>query len=284
MNHQMVKVKQQIRWGEAFSLGCCEMNNHYSVQDASGGELFRVLEDSECMNRCCCAPGHTYDLKVVPAGAREPMANSPILVHRDGCCADGMCHKCLGCFTCGESCQNVSEVFAGQDGGFMIEEKLMNGCTAETVISKVMTGGQDNLAIAVIHGPTFFGGCIECCIDSDWMVTTCDKQGNVTGTPGDIGRIRKKKPEGLCGMFRECCTDIDNYEIEFAQHAFNGDPNFRGAVLAGLFHTDYQFFEYDQPMCGMNSDNSAILITICNFYCYGCICPVQCCIPTKDGG
>jgi len=282
LNHQTIKVRQQANWGEVLSLGCCEFNNRYSIKDMNDNELFRVMEDSDCMNRCCCAPGHTYELKLVESGQMAALENIPVFMHRDGCCADGVCYKCLGCFTCGESCQDASEVLNDKGTGFSIEEKIMNGCSAEMVIFKHDSGNK--VPIGVVHGPTFFGGCIECCLDSDWLVSRCDKDGNVSGTPGAIGRIRKKKPEGCYDMICEFCTDFDRYEIEFGNDPYNADPNFRGVMLGALFHTDFQFFEYDNPMCGMNSDNSAILITICNFYCYGCVCPIQCCIPTKSDG
>merc|ERR1719499_51893 len=83
-------------------------------------------------------------------------------------------------------------------------------------------------------------------------------------------------------MLRECCTDVDNFQIDFVDRCpWNKDPNFRGLLLSTLFYLDYMFFEYDQPMVTTNSDNSAIIITLCNFYWSGCICPVCICIPLK---
>lgn len=281
-----ISVRQQIRWGEVFSLGCCEMNNHYSVFNEQEEELFRVLEDSACLTRCFCSPLHTYNLKVVDEGAREPLPDSPMLIHRLGCECIG-CPKCLCCFACTESCNNVVDVFTSDvqsgSGAFTIEEKVCNGCSAELVIYYSGGGGKEPLAI--IHGPTFFGGCAELCSDADFYITTCDKQLNITGTPGDVARLRKLKPSDCISMLKEICTDIDRYEIDVNTNcAWTQDPNFLGMVLGSLFTLDFMFFESDHPYLDCNSDGSCLLITICNFYCYGCICPVQICIPMKADG
>lgn len=284
-----IRVKQQIRWGEALTLGCCEQNNHYSVLEVNGPpgeetftELFRVLEDSDCATRCFCSPLHTYSMKVVSAGQTEPMPDDPLLTHRVGCECIG-CPKCLCCFSCNENCNNVTEVFTAdpaQQGGFTIEKKVCNGCTVELVI--FWNRGQERMPLAIIHGPTFFGGCAELCTDCDFFVTTCDKNCNITGSPGDVAKLRKLRPRGLCACLTECCTDVDNYEIDFNTNcSWNKDPNFLGMILGSLFTLDFMFFESDHPYLDVNSDGSCLLITICNFYCYGCICPVQLCIPLK---
>jgi len=286
---QKIKVHQQIRWGEAFTLGCCDQNNHYKVMDANDQELFRVLEDAECMTRLCCNPLHTTNLKVVNPGEREPMENSPMLMHRLGCECIG-CPKCLCCFACNDSCNNVVDVYsvdptAANNGGFTLEEKICNGCSAEVVMYWTNKDTNEKMAMAVIHGPTFFGGCAELCTDADFYITTSDKDGNIVGEPGDIARLRKLKPDSCMSMCTECCTDVDRYEIDVNTNCkWNTDPNFLGTVLSSLFTLDFMFFEADHPYLDCNSDGSCLLITICNFYCYGCVCPVQICIPLKGNG
>jgi len=279
-----LKVYQQIRWGEALTLGCCEFNNHYKIMDEEENELFRVLEDSECMTRCFCSPLHTYKLRMVDAGAVEPQPNDFLLSQRTGCECIG-CPKCLCCFVCNENCQEVVDVYTNdenQGGRFTLEEKICNGCSAELVIFYHFNNQKTPLA--VIHGPTFFGGCAELCTDADFFITTCDKDCNITGRQGDVASLRKLKPDSCCSMLMEICTDIDRYEIDVnTECSWTKDPNFLGMVLSSLFALDYKFFESDHPYCDTNSDGSCLLITICNFYCYGCICPVQLCIPLKGG-
>jgi len=282
---QKIKVHQKLRWGEAFTLGCCEQNNHYSVMNENEEELFRVLEDSECMTRLCCSPLHTTNMKIVNAGEREPMADSPMLMFRPGCECIG-CPKCLCCFACNDSCNNEVSVFSTEptlEGGkFKLEEKVCNGCSAEIVIYH--SNGDQKTPLAIIHGPTFFGGCAELCSDADFYITTCDKECNITGSPGDVARLRKLKPSDCMSMCLECCTDVDRYEVDINTNCnWNSDPNFLGMVLSSLFTLDFMFFEADHPYVDCNSDGSCLYITICNFYCYGCICPVQICIPTKGG-
>merc|ERR1719464_358659 len=117
-----------------------------------------------------------------------------------------------------------------------------------------------------------------------FFITTCDKDGNITGSQGDIARLRKMKPKDCITMCTEICTDVDRYEIDVNQNSpWNKDPNFLGMILASLFQLDFMFFEADHPYVDCNADGSCLYITICNFYCYGCICPVQICIPTKGG-
>merc|ERR1719480_617170 len=136
------------------------MNNHYKVMDEHETELFRVLEDSDCMTRCFCAPLHTYKLRVVNAGQTEPMPESRLLASRTGCECIG-CPKCLCCFACNENCQETIDVYQSENGVesmFSLEEKVCNGCSAELVIFFNGKGGGSKHPLAIIHGPTFFGG------------------------------------------------------------------------------------------------------------------------------
>jgi len=274
MGKNRIKVKQQMRWGEVLTCGACDLNNYYTVLDENDSELFRMMEDSDCCNRCFCGPFHTYQMRVVPPGAKEPLETDQLLSFREGCCSKWLC-----CFTCGESCQNVAGIYATGpgNGSYSIEEKICNGCHVELVL--YYTGNGQKQALAIIHGPTFFGGLAELCNDADFYVTTCDEKAiAIRGAPGDVAKIRKKKPEGCCGCIKEACTDVDNYEIDVNTNcSWNNDPHFLGVLLGALFQLDFMFFDKDRPYITCDQDN--IYITICNYYCYGCICPCYIPIP-----
>lgn len=281
-----LKVQQRIRWLEAVSQGMCEQSNKYQVYNADTDEhLFNVQEGSECCNRCCCAPHHSFDLNIIPPnmGWGEENFQKPVLMTRDGCCSDGMCSKCLGCWSCNETCQNVATVWpdAGQDKQkFRMEEKLCNGCKPEIVIYAVdgIGPGQD-LPMALLSAPCCFGGCYELCSDFYFEASTIDSNLQIKGEIGDIAKIKKVRPHGCGEMVMQCCTDIDNFELEFQDNfAYNNDPNFKACLLSALFYLDYMFFEMDNGMCSCS--DGKLYITLFNCYCSGCICP---CVITLSG-
>lgn len=284
-------IEQKIRWIEAITDGCCEQNNKYVVYNEEGGQvLFGVMEDSDCCNRCFCAPDHTFDLHMIGAengqiNWKEASWTGPTLLHREGCCS-----KCLSCFSCNESCQHVGDVFPDAQESiqrFRMEEKLCNGCTPEIVIYAV--GGANDGSdwpMAVLSGPCMFGGCMELCSDFYYDVSTCDDSADLSTKEenmGNIATIRKIKPDGCCALCLECCTDIDRFSVNFQEgFAYNNDPNFKTCVLSSLFYLDFMFFEMDNGICGTNSSGD-LVITFFNCYCSGCICP--CCItcPRSEG-
>lgn len=280
-NANEIKVQQKLQWAEALTQGCCEQSNKYQVFDASTDQLiFCVQEDSECMNRCCCAPHHTFSLNLIAPSqggnqnwGRENFI-SPVLFDREGCCS-----KCLGCWACNESCQNIAHVWKDAGAGkqhFRMEEKACNGCAPEIVIYAVGGGASgEDWPMALLSGPACFGGCYELCSDFYYKVSTIDEKTLQASGDADIATIRKIRPRDCVGMITECCTDVDNFTLSFeSEYAYNRDPNFKACVLSALFYLDYMFFEMDNGVCYC-SDNT-LYITLFNCYCSGCIC--SCCI------
>lgn len=272
-----LKVQQKIRWAEAVTQGCFEQSNKYQVYNAETDEhLFNVQESGDCCNRCCCAPHHTFDLNIIPADKPwgEENFTGPILMSREGCCS-----KCLGCWTCNESCQNTAQVWPNADASkqrFRMEEKMCNGMNPEIIIYAVdgVAPGED-LPMALLSAPCCFGGCYELCSDFHFEASTINSNLQMKGEAGDIAHITKVRPQGCCGMLMECCTDIDNFVLAFKpEFAYNNDPNFKACVLSALFYLDYMFFEMDNGMC--HCQDGTLFITLFNCYCSGCICP--CCI------
>ena len=49
---------------------------------------------------------------------------------------------------------------------------------------------------------------------------------------------------------------------------------------------DYMFFEEDRfPITCEHSDNGTMIYILCCLcYCYGCLCPIKCCISHNQGG
>jgi len=278
-----VKVQQKVRWLEAVSQGCCEMTNKYTVKNADTDEhLFNVQESGNCWNRCFCAPHHTFDLNIIPPGepwGTESFVDGPVLMSREGCCG-----KCLGCFTCSETCQNTATVWPDADNAqtFRMEEKLCNGMSPEIVIYAVGggPGGNSDLPMALLTAPCCFGGCYELCSDFFFSVSSIDPDTLQAVGESDIATIRKIRPRDCMSMCLECCTDIDNFELSFVEsYAYNRDPNFKACILSALFYLDYMFFEMDNGIC--HADDNGLTITLFNCYCSGCICP--CCITLKGG-
>lgn len=288
-------IEQKLRWVEALTQGCCEQANKYKVHtgsEAGGKNIFNVMETSDGFMRCCCAPGHTFKLHVVdvnaPMGSSgdwEVNENLPTLLEREGCCGKWLC-----CWTCNETCQNNAKVYPNTDPQqikFDFEEKLCNGCKPEIVmyVSDCPNFNGERIPIAIIQGPSCFGGCSEACVDSHFNISQIDPN---TMAPlsesqiGDIAKINKRHPEGCGELVTECCTDVDKFNINFqANYIYNRDPNFKLACMSALFYLDYMFFEMDNGM--VECRDNALVITCCNLYCCGCICPCQCTLSGNNG-
>lgn len=287
---RVLKVKQGLSLLEAFTQGCCEKANVYKVYSADDQERLTMVEDSECFNRCCCAPIHTYKMQLLgPAegGMKRPddgwesgLQGRPVLMYREGCCSKFLC-----CFSMTDMCANHAEVLKApgdpqaSQSKYKFEEKLCNGCTPEIVISSV----QDNIPVAMITGPSVFGGCYELCADFDYTISSINPAtGELGGQIGDIAIIKKKKPEGCCALLTEAFTDVDNFEIAYTDSQYNGDPEFKAVGLAALIYLDFMFFEFDNGLCEPSNDGGCTF-TFFNCYCCGTICPCSCTVGGSSG-
>merc|ERR1719433_1184105 len=272
------------------------MRNTYKVFDLETEEEIMLLrEDSACLNRICCAPGHTYDIgmlgigegvDVVPDDGFKAMTDRPVLMHREGCCS-----KLLCCFSCMDMCANHADVLTKgteEEGNrvvhYTFKEKLCNGCSPEIVISEVTEGGDEN-PVAIIQGPTFFGGCGELCCDYDYTISVINP-GDLgpAGEKGDICTIEKKKPEGCCACITEAFTDVDNYELHFNPDSkLSSDAQFKTVAVGAVVYLDFMFFEFDNGICD-RSPNGGLQITLFNCYVFGCICPCTITLNSQEGG
>jgi len=285
------KVKQGFKIWEALSQGCCEQLNVYKVYNAeapvdqANQEVMILKEESSCCNRCFCSPIHTYKVgmfspyenpDIVPEGGFSALTDRPVLIEREGCCS-----KLLCCFSCTDTCANHADVLVrgteeagNRQSKYRFEEKLCNGCTPE--INIIDNAGN---ILAVISGPSIFGGCSELCLDYDYMITSVGNE----QAKGDIAHVKKKKPEGCLQMCTEACTDVDNFELKFnPNNKHSMDADFKAVALAALVYLDFMFFELDNGMCE-GTNNGGIRFTFFNCYCYGCICPCQLTLEKGEG-
>ena len=128
---------------------------------------------------------------------------------------------------------------------------------------------------AVVEGPTCFGGCMDLCCSTKFMVSS------TAGKSGDLASITKKPPTGACGWFAALCTVADTYNIDFNQN--NGlTPKQKASIIGEMAHLDFLFFESDQPLCRFDDTTSTCYILLCTCFCFGFLCPCECCIPCKS--
>jgi hypothetical protein len=127
----------------------------------------------------------------------------------------------------------------------------------------------------VVEGPTCFGGCMDLCVNTNFFVS---KQ---KGKAGDIAIIQKKaRDPGFMGFCIALCTVVDTYNLDFTDP--NMTPQQKAQVIGDAVHLDYLFFDQEQPLCRYNESNDTIEILLCLCYCFGCLCPIKLCIPTKQ--
>jgi len=283
--------------------------------------LFIAKEDSTLCCRCCCqnnAPlyvrlfhvGEAYEGKKC-CGCTGPVQYFPD-IQRGAVMTmerDGYCNKCLGCCVCGPRCQDEMLVHAGNlpsDPGFIGGTKCCGppcctppqdkyhrdtyfarsqvpkwggGCTPTTNITDRVGGpGTPEEQFGTVEGPTCFGGCKDLCMDTPFKIS------QTPGKSGNLGEIRKRRPKNCSECCVACCSDIDYYDINMANGNFT--PEQKATVMASAIHLDYMFFEQDPPPVQVESDgkNTIIIITLCQWYCYGCIVPIQVCLAISSEG
>ena len=303
-NSAKLEVNQKVRLAEALTGGCCEQQNIFDVKlnDKDGPRVLTAKEKSDCIDRICCKPHHSFLLHLAPTFNEEQVL---VTLERRGC----ECTKCcfsprpfLGCCTCSELCTEEIIIHEGRVLGkpgaileprpvAVIKQPLQcckpKGCTPTLDIFQWtggnMTGQGDfqtskgNLAdvpSGSIVGPMCFGGCSELCIPSAFHYTSTDG-----GEAADIIHLIPRNCGELC---KAVCTDSDNYSIDLSGAK---TPELKAnAVLASLV-LDTMFFEIDQGMCHYDPNAHACVITCCLCFCYGCLIPCECYIPCpKEGG
>jgi len=258
--------------------------------------LFVVEEESSCWCRLCCNGNQPFTGKVYHAAA--PIAGQECCGFYSGhhiyadksqpavmtMARPGLCNKCCnGCFVCTACCQNEMFNFMGDTGteqdanalaqnGNHIGHSIVpcggGGCTPQIDLS---AGGQQ---FGVMEGPTCFGGCY------DLFCTTPFFFSQQKGKSGDLAYLEKQKPEDCFNMCCAVCSDADQYKIEMRQDKM---PSIQKAqILATAVQLDLLFFENDQNFCEVEqtSDGKGVIITItlCFWYMWGCLMPVQVCI------
>jgi len=148
------------------------------------------------------------------------------------------------------------------------------GCTPTiNLMVRDQNGGESQFA--VVEGPTFFGGCMDLCCTTTFMIS------REAGKSGDLAKISKLKPEGIADLCIALVTPVDYYDIDFAEgHGLH--PTEKAAILGEVVHLDFLFFEAEQPLCRYEDESGICYILLCTCYCFGCLCPVQLCIMNPE--
>jgi hypothetical protein len=306
---------QGNRAWEAVSGGCmpnvyvfADMDRKVTVpgrQDSIPTPLFVMQEESSCWCRLCCNGnqpfvGKMYHAQPVQAGkeacgcysghviAPDKTQPAAMSISRPGCC-----DKIGGCWVCTACCQNEMFSYIGDTGdqdanalaatgthtGHSIVPIGGGGCTP-TIDMFANAGGQET-PFGVLEGPTCFGGCY------DLWCTTPFFFSSTKGKEGDLAYLEKQKPDSFFELCCAVCSDADQYKIEMRNAKSTKD---KAHILATAVQLDLLFFENDQQFCDVKGTDDGqgviITITLCMWYCYGCLAPVQCCIVLKgnDGG
>lgn len=292
-------VQQQIRWGEAITVGCFEQKNRYHIYDKNtNAKIIVVQEESEDLARCCCKPYHSLFAEFYHVEGDEPVDLPFMTTERDGCgCGDSCAKPCIGCFACRKSCTQEAKLYAGPVHGKPgtkkgKERKNLLGESVQPItgggfqpVIQVMDRAQEDSAsktFAAVRGPTYFGGCSELCCDTNFGISAAKDGATVSEIHklafGDLATIKKLKPKGFGQAMREVFTDSDLYEVTFTTKAITAQQ--KANVLSTMIHIDYMFFEFDSDMCGCQ--DGKFYFTISNCFCYGCICPCKCIFENFD--
>lgn len=295
------QIKQRVDMLEAVTQGCFEASNVYDITDSVTGEhLFAAVERSDDMTRLCCAPMHTFtvefkngkgeDLSSVRSLKQLRTFPSVMTMEREGCLKKPL----LCCIICSPACADGFTLHSGQFEGDAGAVKLtgpavigygevpspMGGTFTPTLNVMDRGAGNQFRPVAKIEGPTFFGGCMEMCLDSNFPISKID-QLQVGKSPqvmtGDLGIITKRAPKTFGDAIKEAFTDSDLFQLEVGPEL---SPQQKALVIASMLMTDYMFFERDNGM--VNCRGTKIQITCCLCYCMGCVLPCTLNIETRQ--
>ena len=142
---------------------------------------------------------------------------------------------------------------------------------------------RSNRNFAVVHGPTFFGGCSELVCDSSFAISKVPPGASSKSVMkvGDHALLKKMRPRSMCAALKEMTTDSDNFSLEFLDP--NMDNEQKATTLGMVFLLDYMFFERDQDMCH-RTPKGGTEFTLCNMYCCGYLHPCKCGGGGGEGG
>ena len=307
-------MKQRIQWLETLTAGMYENMNIYDVhskppETKSGRrgsflaetKVAQVLGHSTECERQCCAPAHSLMLHV-----NDKDGNTMVTIQRPGwgagkyclnhgafmdCCRDEIivhegrveaeptwctccrCHcKCCGknvqspCDGCGQRVVNPNPISKAR------VPYLGGGCAPQIDVYEDHDSARPN---GRVTGPCCFGGGAEFGGESKFRYRTLDGR--------DVSRVRKLVPTNCCDCLKQCCTDADNYKLEF----YEGSTNEEKANTLGLaLLLDYMFFERDLGVFTFKMPEEGkpayIKFTLCLTFIYGCVCPCNATIPLVD--
>jgi len=275
--HSKLFVKQTFTWGDGCCALLCDLRNKYIITSGSydGPQVLIGEEKSECFNRVCCGPNHSF---LIHLTYPENPGTAAYTIQRDGC--DGCTKPCLCCFACSDSCLDEMTLHEGHknrvDGilenpapVFRAQQAPASQSMFEPVVN-VFAHGATETSMQVT-GPTCFGGCSEFCCPASFVAT--DPKGSPKGA------LIKPKPDGCCEVLKACCTPFDRYEMDYDANT-SGEE--KAAMLTSTFLTDQMYFEGDPGMCGR--DDHGCYINLCYMYCAGCLIPCKLRLPKGGGG
>jgi hypothetical protein len=293
--HQQVYIKETINILESASCGCCNETNKYwgfanqadskidyaSRADIKKSEeknepltkprreekaLFYAEEHSGCFERLCCCNNHGFTLHFF-----DPKTGANLgVLERPGCFSGKFCLPCCSCQSCCiEEMHMYQPGAVGEVGNVqgtrIYTSSQSNCCSKPCGVNMQVQGSGEGKASMTVEAPCFFGGCKSLCIGDEFPIT--DAQGKV-------GNLVKPPPDSIGAVFKEICTDADEYSVQFAANA-SGDQKL--AMTTAAFQADFMLFSHDKgPLYCEDCYNCDIACTICNCYICGLFRPFTC--------
>jgi len=254
-------IKQRFELIEAIAgqlgCGCVEQVNKYDIFDANTGfPVLYVEESSDMFERGCCKPNHTAEIQIFDARYGVPVGQKVATIFKPFRC---------NCFAVHDICIKRSNLYA--NNGALISNTCMPrlGGGLTPVLETMTRCGHEMKPQAKIIGPScIVGGLItECCGEINFRIN------NSLGQP--YGRVAKTKPGELQDVLAQGLTDTDTFFYESALESTDEEVM---AMLANVIFLDYLFFENGPPV--QYKPDGSVECNLCDFYCFGCLCPCKC--------
>eukprot|EP01063_Lacrimia_lanifica_P026293 TRINITY_DN3524_c0_g1_i1.p2 TRINITY_DN3524_c0_g1~~TRINITY_DN3524_c0_g1_i1.p2 ORF type:complete len:251 (+),score=92.60 TRINITY_DN3524_c0_g1_i1:65-817(+) len=211
-------VQQRMRCGEA----CCELENEYDVYPTGGSKaVLHVKERSDCLERCCCNPAHSFAMEMIDAQTNLTVAT----LKRP--------FTCVGCHAC--ACGLKRAVLLGP-GNELI------GDIGEEPCSKVGCCGYAlNMKNAAGEVTEVRARKSRCEMVSCHLCKEIPFDAVALATNQGVGYVAKSKPSSFKAVMAEAAFRTSQFTMRVDAGHMGGDD--RALLLTSIFMIDFGLFE-----------------------------------------
>ncbi|CAL8144558.1 unnamed protein product [Orchesella dallaii] len=192
-----------------------QLKNRYRFEDPSGRDIYFAAERNDCCTTCCCGRKRPFSMSIHDARGREV-----VKLDRPA--------KCQGC--CWLGCrQRINVMIPALQAQVGSVEEVCKCCSTKLLV-------KNGFGDVVFKIKMPWCNYSICCGDVVFPILSKESK-------QVVGKITKKW-KGCC---QECCTDADNFEIEFPKDL---NVQMKAVLLGACILLDFMYFESSKCPAG----------------------------------